>query len=79
MRLLMQIAASAAPQARGGERAGDRHGVLEQVQDRAVLVHGCGQFGVPLLTLRAGHGNLDANCGKARPHRVVDAEEAAEI
>src|SRR4030095_10985333 len=71
--------AAAGEVTRGDERARHRHGVLEQVQDRAVLVHGRGQFGVALLALRTGHGHLDVNPGKARPSPVVDTEEAAEI
>src|SRR6185312_9897027 len=73
------MSASAGEVTRGYERARHRHGVLKQIQDRAVLVHGRGQFGVALLALRAGHGDLDVNPGKARPYPIVDTEEAAEI
>jgi hypothetical protein len=46
------------------ERARDRDRVLEQVQDRAVRVHGRGQFGVALLMPNAM--KPDFQCARTR-------------
>jgi hypothetical protein len=54
---------------RGGDGAGHWHGVLEQVENRAVLVHRCRQLGVGPRALLARHGHLEADRGE--PGRTV--------
>ena len=67
------------PLKRGGELAGHRDRVLEQVEDGTVLVDRRGELGVAFRTLRSGHRHLDPDRGEAGPHGVVQAEEAAQV
>ena len=57
----------------------DRHGVAEQVKNRAMLIHGRGKLLVALGRLRPGDADLDPDSGKTGPHAVVEPEKPADV
>src|SRR5581483_2535266 len=56
---------------------GDR--IRDDVEDRAVPVHGADQAVIALLRFRASQGDKHPDGGEAWPDRVVQAEEPAQI
>src|ERR1022692_5183242 len=61
------------------EGAGHRHRVREQVEDRTVRIHGHRELLIALGALRPGHGDIHPDRGEARPPRVIESEEPADV